>query len=128
MIGMVSANRKKFGQRLRSLRDKRNLTQKELAKVFNLSESAIGMYERGEREPSLEVLEGFADYFEVSLDYLAGKVDYPKKTVLTPDLIDYLEKQDDLHIGGRPLDPDKKKIVLDFLKTVLLSNDKQESR
>ena len=33
------------------------------------------MYERGEREPSFEVLETIADYFNVDLDYLLGKTD-----------------------------------------------------
>lgn len=42
-----------FGQRLRKLRNNKNITQKELAKILKMSESAIGMYERDEREPSL---------------------------------------------------------------------------
>ena len=37
------------------------------------------MYERGEREPGLEMIETFADFFNVDLDYLLGKSDIPNK-------------------------------------------------
>lgn len=37
------------------------------------------MYERGDREPGLEMLESIADYFNVDLDYLLGKTDVPLK-------------------------------------------------
>lgn len=37
------------------------------------------MYERGEREPGLEMLEAFADFFNVDLDYIIGKTDVPNK-------------------------------------------------
>jgi transcriptional regulator with XRE-family HTH domain len=67
----------KFGQRLRKLRDKKGITQKELSKILNLSESAIGMYERGEREPNFETINKLADYFEVEVDYLLGRTDDP---------------------------------------------------
>lgn len=37
------------------------------------------MYERGEREPGIETLEAFADYFNVDMDYLIGKADVPNR-------------------------------------------------
>ncbi|MCQ2386370.1 MAG: helix-turn-helix transcriptional regulator [Clostridia bacterium] len=60
----------KFCEMLRTLRKKENLTQEELAKALGLSPSAIGMYERGQREPNLETLEAFADCFGVSISTL----------------------------------------------------------
>jgi HTH-type transcriptional regulator, competence development regulator len=66
-----------FGKRLRFLRKKRNMTQKDLADVFNLSESTIGMYERDEREPSFEFVRQLADFFNVTTDYLLGRTDLP---------------------------------------------------
>ncbi len=59
-----------FHNVLKSLRQEDNLTQRELGKKLGLSGSAISMYERGEREPELEVLEIIADFFNVSIDYL----------------------------------------------------------
>jgi HTH-type transcriptional regulator, competence development regulator len=66
-----------FGKRLRFLRKKRNMTQKDLADRFNLGESTIGMYERDEREPSFEFVKQLADFFNVTTDYLLGRTDNP---------------------------------------------------
>ncbi|WP_438445924.1 helix-turn-helix domain-containing protein [Gorillibacterium sp. sgz5001074] len=65
-----------FGERLRNLRNQRGLTQREFGKHFKLSESAIGMYERDQREPSLELVRRMADFFEVSIDYILGRDTY----------------------------------------------------
>lgn len=64
-----------FGNRLREIRLANNLTQKEFASLFKLSESAIGMYERDEREPSFKLANEIADRFEVTTDYLFGRTD-----------------------------------------------------
>ena len=61
-----------FSQRLRELRKERGLTQEELAKKLELAKSSISMYENGKRKPSFEVLEMFADFFNVNLDTLYG--------------------------------------------------------
>ena len=63
----------KFSDMLRLLRRQRNITQDKLAEDLDLSKSAISMYENGQRLPSFEVLEAFADYFNVSLSVLTGK-------------------------------------------------------
>lgn len=65
-----------FEKRLRELRKKNGLTMKEFGKKFNLAESTISGYENGNRTPDLSVVEQFADFFEVPVDYLLGRVDY----------------------------------------------------
>lgn len=69
----------KFGDRLRTLRKSKDLSQLEFAKLLKLSKSSVNMYERGEREPGIETLERIADYFNVDLDYLLGKSDFTNK-------------------------------------------------
>ncbi|MFB5189036.1 helix-turn-helix domain-containing protein [Alicyclobacillus fastidiosus] len=71
-----------FGVRLRQLRTKASLTQEELGKQFKISPSTIGMYERDEREPSLELLQRLAEFFEVTIDYLVSG----KQPNIDPDL------------------------------------------
>ena len=44
-----------------------------MADRLKISRSSIGMYENGEREPSFELLEAIADFFNVDMDYLLGK-------------------------------------------------------
>lgn len=61
-----------FGSRLKYLRVHNNLTQRELAEIFNVSTSTIGMYEKNAREPSFKTLINIASYFNVSVDYLLG--------------------------------------------------------
>lgn len=69
----------KFNERLKVLRTERDLSQQALANMIKISKSSINMYERGEREPSLEMLENLADFFNVDLDYLLGKSEHRNK-------------------------------------------------
>ena len=57
---------------IRFYRLRYGLSHRELAKKINVSPSAIGMYESGQRFPTQEVEEALADYFNVSLDVLRG--------------------------------------------------------
>lgn len=62
----------KLGERLKELRTEQGLTQSELAKRLNLNSVTYLRYEKGQREPSLGLLMIFAEYFDVSVDYLIG--------------------------------------------------------
>lgn len=64
-----------FSTRLKELRYEAKISQQELSKIIGISKSSINMYERGEREPGLEMVKAFADYFDVKTDYLLGKTD-----------------------------------------------------
>ena len=59
-----------FGDRLRSLRREKKMTQEDLAKLLNVSRAAVGRYETDERFPDKNTLKKIADIFEVSMDYL----------------------------------------------------------
>lgn len=64
-----------FGKRLAELRNRHHLTQYDLAERLKLSRAQIGNYEQGTREPDFQTLITFADFFDVSLDYLLGRTD-----------------------------------------------------
>ena len=66
----------KFSVRLRALREEAGMSQQDLADKVGKSKSSINMYERGEREPSQELQEFFADIFNVDLDFLLGRSEY----------------------------------------------------
>ena len=59
--------------RLRELRKSRKLTQAEVAKGVNCSAATYSRYEKGSRQPSLDMVLRLADFFGVSLDYLFGR-------------------------------------------------------
>lgn len=58
------------GTKLRTLREKKGILQKELAMSLNTSASTIGMYEHERREPDNRTLKKIANFFNVSIDYL----------------------------------------------------------
>lgn len=68
-----------FSSRLLICRKSNGLSQKALSEVLGVSDAAVTMMEKGKRAPSFDVLCALADYFNVSLDYLVGRSDDPKR-------------------------------------------------
>ena len=59
--------------RLKELRKSKNISQLKLALDLDMNQNSISRYETGEREADYETLIKFADYFDVTLDYLLGR-------------------------------------------------------
>lgn len=68
-----------FCERLRTLRLSQNLTLEQLANELSLVKQTIGNWEKGVRTPGLEASIALAEFFNVSLDYLVGLSDNPKR-------------------------------------------------
>ncbi len=66
----------KLGQRLKTLREEKGLTQKQLAEVFKINAVTYLHYEKAQREPPLELLADIAEFYGVSVDFLLGIKDY----------------------------------------------------
>ena len=66
-----------FAERIRLLRLRRGLTQKELGDAVGLTNRAVSMIEKGGQGTTLEKLVLLARFFEVSTDYLLGLKDEP---------------------------------------------------
>lgn len=64
-----------FNEILKTLRNEKKLTQKALSKEINVSEDCIYFWEKGRSEPCIIDLINLANYFNVSIDYLVGRVD-----------------------------------------------------
>ncbi len=61
-----------FSKRLIYLRDKKGITQQELADNLNITRQSLSLYEKAERTINIELLAKIADFFNVSTDYLLG--------------------------------------------------------
>lgn len=70
---------RKYKNRLRDLRQDKELTQAEIAEIFFLQTTQYRRYENGESDLPLEWAKKFAKYYNVSIDYIAGIIDTPKK-------------------------------------------------
>ena len=64
-----------MGEKIKSLRIEKKLTQKQVADRIGLAISAVSSYESGARYPSYDVLAKLARIFHVSTDYLLGMTD-----------------------------------------------------
>ncbi len=76
---MPDGKKNLLGERLIILREESGLTQEKLAEVFKTKKATISRYETGSRDPKLDTLIDFADYFDVSTDYLLGRTENRKK-------------------------------------------------
>ena len=61
--------------RLKKLRKMRKISQLKLAMDLNMNQNTVSRYENLERQADYETLIKFADYFDVSLDYLLGRTE-----------------------------------------------------
>lgn len=107
-----------FGNRLRELRKCRDLQQAQLAEELGVSSSAVGSYERNEREPAYSLLVRIAKYFGVSLDYMLDTTD-EKLTVcdyLKQDSVEYAEflKAHKVTLQGYEFTEDDKRRLFDL--------------
>lgn len=68
-----------FSTRLKELRTKKQLMQQTVANDCNLSVRQLIRYEQGTSEPTLTALITLSRYFNISVDYLVGESDNPKR-------------------------------------------------
>ena len=61
--------------RLRELREQKGLSQLRVAMDLNMNQNSISRYETGVREADYKTLILFADYYQVSIDYILGRTD-----------------------------------------------------
>lgn len=64
---------------LRAIREDRDIKQKDIAKILNVSQNTYSQYETGVISLTAEVLIKLANYYGVSIDYLLDQTDNPKR-------------------------------------------------
>ncbi|MCL2676044.1 MAG: helix-turn-helix domain-containing protein [Firmicutes bacterium] len=62
-----------IGEKIKELRQEKDLTQAQLAELLKIDKSTIAKYETDSREPKVYILCKIADFFAVTLDYLTGR-------------------------------------------------------
>lgn len=67
-----------FGSRIAGLRKQHKISQEELSRRLEMSQSTVAMWEKGKRDPDTAMISKLANLFNVSTDYLLGHTDAPK--------------------------------------------------
>ncbi|NPV80689.1 MAG: helix-turn-helix domain-containing protein [Firmicutes bacterium] len=124
----TSNKRGTFAERLRALREKKEVTQKEVGDLVGVTDAAVGMWEQGKRLPDAETIARLADFFGVTVDYLVGRVDDPashdpstppwwyRDTPPTDVELEEFLKTANVHFDGAPLTDEDKEDIMTYLK------------
>ena len=67
-----------ISSRLKAFRESTGLSQQKFSELAGVSQSSINRFEHGQAEAPYKVLLWYADYFDVSLDYIFGRTDNPQ--------------------------------------------------
>lgn len=117
-----------FSKRLKNLRKDKRLTQKQLGELLFIDDTSISKYENEKAMPENELLQRIADFFEVSVDYLLGRIDdqSPPTRESKPELtkkeqldiekealqmIKNIDSADVIEFCGTPADDDDKEFL-----------------
>lgn len=112
-----------IGARLKVLREGMKYSQKKMAEVLEVTQPSINRYEHGQSAPSVEVLVKYADYFDVSMDYITCRCDEPQGKVYqalpsvddNPELAKFVEM---CFEPNSPMNNQLKKTLIQMLGTV----------
>lgn len=122
---------RKLGERIRQLRRGMDMTQGELAKRLEVSQSAVGMYEQGRREPPYNVLIKISKLFDAPLDWLLSD-DAEEKTSeldeMLDDLFSSMKKRRGLTFHGQSLSVEEIQSIINGIKLGAELGIKQNKR
>lgn len=123
---------KTFGERVSTLRNNKGLSQSELAGRLNIAKSTLAMYETDKREPSFEVVQRIADFFNVTTDYLiTGETSIKSEDHSVPheerEFLKWVKEQvSDSFFYDWDKDPDERKS--DYIKGLRLIYELEKDR
>lgn len=101
--------------RLRALRQEQNISMKQLGDIFGMAESTISLYENEKRKVDTDMLIKFANYFNVSTDYLLGITD-ERNSSSDNDDIGFDDFTYAMHNETKELTEDDKQMLLGMAK------------
>ena len=78
-----------FGNRMKELRQKNNVTLDKLADKINSTKATLSRYENDKRTPDIDFIYKIAEYFNVTTDYLLGRTDDPNICVIREEALPF---------------------------------------
>ena len=83
-----------LSNRLKMLRTKQNLSQRQMAEILGLETSSYGKYENSKAQPPADKLQALAEFFDVSVDYLLGRTNVRKLNL--PENVQVLQMAEEI--------------------------------
>jgi transcriptional regulator with XRE-family HTH domain len=71
-------NMQEVAQRLKNLRESVSLSQAKIAALMGATQASVNRYENGQTTPPLKILLWYADFFDVSMDYIFARTEQPE--------------------------------------------------
>ena len=107
-----------FPERLKSLRLEAGLTQKEIAKKLKIKQQTYAQWESGRTKPRSATLNKFADFFNVSTDYLLGNSNRKRKIPEGEELEEEIDRAIDNSVGfeGEPVSDHDREVIKEVLR------------
>lgn len=112
-----------FAERLRQLRNEKDITLDELAAIFGTTKATLSRYENDLRVPKAEFVKKAAGFFNVSTDYIMGQTDVREQKWWEKDeppadieLEEFIRNNSNIKLMGNPLDDKSKDDVIMFLR------------
>ena len=109
------------GSRLRALRTSIDLSQHRLAELAGLTQSAVNRYENDQSQPVYKILIWYADYFNVSLDYIFCRTENPRGCYDSGSMISKMNDPEEwtrfveaCFEPGTPMNAKLKEVILDM--------------
>lgn len=115
---------KTLGDRLRNARERKELSQIDVYKKTGINNKTISNYENNVSSPDPDTLARFATLYDVSVDFLLGRVDDPRNKIVSKDqlppeladIVDYIEILKDADI--KDISPEEFKYAIEFAKRI----------
>ncbi len=114
--------------RLRALRQERNISMKQLGDIFDVAESTISLYENEKRKVDTDMLIKFANYFNVSTDYLLGITDERNPSLDNSADIGFDDFTYAMHNESKELTDEDKEMLLDMARMLKKRIDERKSK
>jgi len=119
-----------FCEMLKELREKRDVSQREIAEALDVTSAAVSAWETGAKKPRFDKLQALADYFGVNPDYLMGGSAFDESYYINreaSEIADFLKKRPEYKVlfdASRKVKPEDIKKVA---KMIDLMGGKDES-
>lgn len=116
-----------FENRLKELRKKNKLTQKELGEILNVDQTTISKLETGQQTFTSQLLTATANYFSVTTDYLLGNEILAPTSKIPKDLKRLLDEEE-ITLNGRMVSPEDKEKMLRIIEALYYDAKKENKR